>query len=239
MPGFCVQCGSPLAAGARFCEGCGAAVPGAAPAIPAQVSPSSTPARAAAVAPAPVSVRQGNSTAVKVILVVVAIFVFLSLLSAGSCFYIAYRVKKRAHQFATEMGGNAAPYTGSKEVCSKLTANEASAILAEPVQSAEPSGNACVYHFGANGGQTLGIDYTWQGGAMTLRIAHAAMKNAVTGGVDTFESVKGVGDEAYVMPMASGLLMRKGDVMVHIDARMSGISVEKLESMGKTIAGRL
>jgi hypothetical protein len=183
-------------------------------------------------------VKQGNSTAVKVILVVVAIFVFLSLLSAGSCFYIAYRVKKRAHQFATEMGGNAAPYTGSKEVCSKLTASEASAILAEPVQSAEPSGDACLYHFGANGGQTLGIDYTWQGAAITMQLTRTAMKNAVAG-MQTLETVQGIGDEAYVLPMGSGLLMRKGGVMVHIDARMSGISVEKLESMGKTIAGRL
>lgn len=238
MPGFCVQCGSPLAAGARFCEGCGAAVSGAAPARPTQATPTPTPTAAAAVAPATMPVKQGSNTAVKIILAVVAVFVFLSLLTAGSCFYIAYRVKKRAHQFATEMGGGAAPYTGSKEACGKLSASEASAILGEPVQSAEPSGNGCEYHFGANGGRTLAIEYTWEGAAITMGLTRAAMKNAVAG-MQTLETVNGIGDEAYVLPMGSGLLMRKGDVMVHIDNRVSGISVDKLESLGREIAGRL
>jgi len=169
-------------------------------------------------------------------MIVVAVFVFLSLLAAGSCFYIAYRVKKRAHEFTSQMGGNAAPYTGSTEPCSKLSASEAGAILGEPVKSAEPSGDACEYHLG--GGQTLAIDYTWQGAAITMGLTRTAMKNAVAG-MQTLETVKGIGDEAYVLPMGSGLLMRKGDVMVHIDNRVSGISVEKLESLGKTIAGRL
>jgi len=236
MPGFCVQCGSPLAAGARFCEGCGAAVQGAAPARPTTQVTSTAPSAAAAPAPAAVPVKQGSSTAVKVILIIVAVFVFLTLLSAGSCFYIAYRVKKRAHQFATEMGGNAAPYTGSTKPCSKLTASEASAILGEPVQSAEPSGDACEYHLGS--GRTLAVDYTWQGAAITMGLTRTAMKGAVAG-MQTLETVNGIGDEAYVLPMGSGLLMRKGDVLVHIDARVSGISVEKQESMARTIAGRL
>jgi hypothetical protein len=238
MPGFCVQCGSPLAAGARFCEGCGGAVSGTVPARPAQPAPTTAPTAAAAVAPSPVPAKQGSNTAVKVIMIVVAIFVFLSLMAAGSCFYIAYRVKKRAHQFATEIGGNAAPYTGSKEACGKLSAREVSAILGQPVQSAEPSGNGCEYHVGANGGQVLAIEYTWEGAAITMGLTRAAMKNAVAG-MQTLETVNGIGDEAYVLPMGSGLLMRKGDVMVHIDNRVSGISVDKMESMGRAIAGRL
>lgn len=237
MAGFCVQCGSPLAAGARFCEGCGAAVQGVAPA--AAPKPTVAPVSSVPAAPAPPQpARQGSSTAVKVILIVVAIFVFLCLLSAGSCFYIAYRVKKRAHEFTARMGGNVVLYTGSQEPCSKLTAGEASAILGEPVKSAEPSGNGCQYHFGADGSRILSTEYTWQGGAITLGLTRAAMKNAVAG-METFETVKGVGDEAYVMPGGSGLLMRKGDVLVHIDDRVSGISVDKLESLGKAIAGRL
>ena len=241
MAGFCVQCGAPLAAGARFCEGCGAAVPGGtAAARPTPAAPAPIPPAPSPMAPAqPQPVPQGSSTAVKVILIVLAVFVFLSLLAAGSCFYIAYRVKKRAHEFTSQMGGNAAPYTGSKEPCAKLTAGEAGAILGEPVQSAEPSGDrACEYHFGANGSRILNIEYTWEGGALTLGLTRTAMKNAVAG-MQTFETVKGIGDEAYLMPMGSGLLMRKGDVLVHIDSRVSGISIEKLESMGRTIAGRL
>ena len=39
---------------------------------------------------------QGSNTALKVILAVVGVFVFIGVLMAGSCFYIGYRVKKRA-----------------------------------------------------------------------------------------------------------------------------------------------
>jgi len=237
MAGFCVQCGSPLPVGARFCESCGGAVLGAA-AAPRPSSPSPA-ASAATPQPSPSQpVSQGSNTAVKVIMIVLAVFVFLSLLAAGSCFYVAYRIKKRAHEFSAKMGGNVAPYTGSQDPCAKLTASEAAAILGEPVQSAEASGQGCQYHFGADGSRILSIDYTWQGGAITLGLTRAAMKNAVAG-METFETVKGIGDEAYVMPGGSGLLMRRGDVLVHIDDRVSGISVEQMESLGKAIAGRL
>lgn len=237
MPGFCVQCGSPLAAGARFCEKCGSAAPGAAPVARPMQTPPAVGA-GAAVAPAAAPVTQGSNTAVKIIMIVLAVLVFLTLLVGGSCFYVAYRVRKRAHEFTAQMGGNVAPYRGSQEPCSKLSASEASAILNEAVKSAEPSGSGCQYHFGADGGRILSIDYTWEGGAMTLGITRAAMKNAVAG-METFQTVKGIGDEAYVMPMGSGLLMRKGDVLVHIDNRVSGISVDQLESLGKAVAGRL
>jgi hypothetical protein len=242
MAGFCVQCGTPLIAGAKFCEGCGAAASGTG-AAPSPAPPSPARVFAAPATPAPVAapVSQGSNTAVKIILIVVAVFVFLSLLAAGSCFYIAYRVKKRAHEFSRQMqlGTDATPYTGSKEPCAMLTASEASAILGEPVQSAEPSGDrACEYHYGANGGRILNIEYTWQGGAMTMGFTRTAMKGAVAG-MNTFQSAEGIGDEAYVLPMGSGLLMRKGDVLVHFDMRVNGVSVEAAEKMARTIAGRL
>jgi hypothetical protein len=150
MAGFCVQCGTPLVAGAKFCEGCGAPAPGTSPAppTPARVSAPTNPAPVAAPPPSPVA-QGGSNTAVKVILIVLAVFVFLSLLAAGSCFYIAYRVKKRAHEFSRQFGADATRYTGKKNPCAMLTAAEASAILGEPVQSADPRGDrACEYHYG-------------------------------------------------------------------------------------------
>ena len=245
MAGFCVQCGTPLVAGAKFCEGCGMATSGAS-AAPSPAPPSPAPVYAAPAPPPPVAatpppaVSQGGSnTAVKVILIVLAVFVFLSLLAAGSCFYIAYRVKKRAHEFSREMGASATPYTGSKKPCAMLTAAEASAILGEPVQSAEANGDmSCEYHFGAEGSRLLNIEYTWQGGGLAMGITRAAMKGAVAG-MNTFQSVAGIGDEAYVLPMGSGLLMRKGDVLVHFDMRVNGIAVNAAESMARTIADRL
>jgi zinc-ribbon domain len=241
MAGFCVQCGTPLVAGAKFCEGCGAAVAGSSVASPAP--PSSAPPRVspAPVAPAPVvaaprppAPQGGSNTAVKIILIVVAVLVFLSLLAAGSCFYVAYRVKKRVH----ELSGNAAPYTGSRNPCGKLTASEASAILGEPVTSAEPNADvSCEYHVGTDG-RILNIGYTWQGAGFAMKLTTGAMKTGVAG-MNTLTSVDGVGDEAYVLPMGSGLLMRKGDVMVHIDMRVANVSVDAAENMARTIAGRL
>ena len=241
MAGFCVQCGTPLVAGAKFCEGCGAAVAGAS-APPSPAPPSPAPVYAPPVAPTPVAAapapavsQGGSSTAVKVILIVLAVFVFLSLLAAGSCFYIAYRVKKRVHEFS----GNAAPYTGRRDPCGKLSAAEASAILGEPVASAEPNSDiSCEYHLGANGNRILNIQYTWEGGGLAMKLTSGAMKNAIAG-MNTLQPIEGIGDEALLMPMGSGLLMRKGDVLVHIDMRVANVSVDAAESMARTIAGRL
>jgi len=48
-----------------------------------------------------------------------------------------------------------------------------------------------------------------------------------------------VGDEAYVAPGGSGFMMRKGDVMVNIDLRATGISPDAAEKIAAKIADRL
>jgi hypothetical protein len=73
---------------------------------------------------------------------------------------------------------------------------------------------------------------------MAMGLTRTAMKGGVAG-LNTFQPAQNIGDEAYVLPMGSGLLMRKGDVMVHFDMRVNGISVDAAESMARTIAGRL
>ena len=72
---------------------------------------------------------------------------------------------------------------------------------------------------------------------MALGLSHAAMKQV--SGMETFTPVSGIGDEAYVGPMGSSFMMRKGDVMVNMDLRVSGISVDAAEQMARKIAGRL
>jgi zinc ribbon protein len=216
MAGFCVSCGAPLTEGVKFCSKCGAVVQ-AAPAAPVSAVPA---------APAPTTPASGGSnTAVKVIIGVLAVFVFLSLVLAGSCFYIGYRVRKRAHEFSQQMGGEVAPYKGKRQPCAMLTSEEAGRALGQPVASVEQIGTSnCEYHFGPGGNQRFAIDYTWDGGAMAFKLSHAAMKSVA--GMETFTPVQGIGDEAYIEPMGSGLLMRKGDVMVNLDLRVSGVSVE-------------
>lgn len=228
MAAFCVNCGAPLAEGVKFCNKCGAAVQ-AAPAAPVSVAPAAPPS-----APAP----GGSNTIVKVIIGVLAVLMFLGLVVAGSCFYIGIRFKKKAHELSREMGGEVAPYKGKREPCAMLNGEEVSQALGQPVVSVEQHGlTNCEYHFGPGGNQRFAIDYTWESGAMTFKLSHAAMKSV--SGMETFTPVQGIGDEAYIEPMGSGLLMRKGDVMVNLDLRVSGVSVDAAKTMAAKIADRL
>jgi hypothetical protein len=173
----------------------------------------------------------------KILIGVLAFFIFLILAAAGGCAYIAYRVKQRTHEFAESIHANARPYTGSRQPCAMLSTIEASDALGQPVASVEQRGTTvCEYTYGAGGGQHFDVDYTWEGGAMTMGIAHGAMKHVA--GMDTFTQVD-VGDEAYLAPGNSALMMRKGDVMVNIDLRATGIKAVAAEKMARTIASRL
>jgi len=223
MAAFCVSCGNPLADGAKFCTKCGATQP-AAPA-PAAAVPAVTPA------------GKGSSTAMKILIGVLVFFVFLILAMAGSCVYIGYRVRQKAHEFSRSVGGDARPYTGKRQPCAMLTTAEAAAALGQTVASVEQRGTTiCEYSYGSSG-QHFDVDYTWQGGGMTMGLTRGAMKHVA--GMDTFTTVEGVGDEAYMAPGNSALMMRKGDVMVNIDLRESGVSAEAAENMARKIAGRL
>ena len=238
MAGFCGNCGSPIAPGVRFCSKCGAAIPGAT----AEPSIAATPAPAPVVAPpAPISpppaASQGGSSALKIVLILVTVFVFLMMSVAGGCFYVAYRVKQKAHEFSQQMSSDATPYAGKRDPC-LLSSAEVGAILRQPVESRESRGtSACEYRYGRGANQRLDIEFTWKGGAMAMKFAHAAMQHI--SGMDTFTAVPGIGDEAYLSPGGSGFMMRKGDVMVNIDLRAAGISADAAEKIAAKIADRL
>jgi hypothetical protein len=231
MATFCASCGSPLADGTRFCEKCGAAVTGpplvgVPAAAPVAGRPGSAP-----------GAPQGSSTAVKIIIAILAVIMFLVLLAAGGCLYFAYRVKQRAHEITKNME-NVTPYAGRREPCAMLSASEASDALGQPVSSAEPAGTtSCRYSYGSDPTRQFRIAYNWQGGAMAMGITHGVMKS-LPGGA-SFTSLDGVGDEAYLGPGGSTLMMRKGDVMVNIDLRNGGIPTDAAKKMAKTIAEHL
>jgi zinc-ribbon domain len=224
MATFCVSCGNPLADGAKFCNKCGATQPGA------QAGTVMPPAAAA-----PPS--KGGNTAMKIIIGVVAFFMFLILVVAGGCAYVAYRVRQKTHEFTESMHTDAKPYTGRRQPCAMLSSSEASDALGQTVASVEQRGTwACEYNYGSNG-QHFDVEYTWQGGGITMGLAHGAMKHI--SGMETFTSLDGIGDEAYLAPGNSALMMRKGDVMVNIDLRESGVSPDAAKKMAGKIAGRL
>jgi hypothetical protein len=224
MATFCVSCGNPLADGARFCNKCGATQPGV---------------QAGAVIPpvpaAPAS--KGSNTAMKIIIGILVLFMFLILVVAGGCAYFAYRVRQKTHEFAQSMHTDAKPYTGRRQPCAMLSTSEASDALGQTVASVEQRGtSACEYSYG--NGQHFDVEYTWQGGGITMGIARGAMKHI--SGMETFTSVEGIGDEAYLAPGNSALMMRKGDVMVNIDLRSeSGVTADAAKKMASKIADRL
>ncbi len=224
MAGFCVSCGNPLADGARFCNKCGATQPGA---------QAGTVIPPAAAAPA----SKGSNTAVKIIIGVLAFFIFLMLVVAGGCAYFAYRVRQKTHEFTRSMHTDAKPYTGRRQPCAMLSTSEASAALGQTVASVEQRGTSvCEYSYGTNG-QHFDVEYTWENGGITMGIAHGAMKQI--SGMETFTPLEGIGDEAYLAPGNSALMMRKGDVMVNIDLRESGVNADAAKKMASKIADRL
>jgi len=223
MGAFCPNCGGKLDAGAKFCAQCGQTV-------------STRPAQAAAAAAPAVGAAPsaGGGGAIKIILIVAGVIGFCMLLGLGSCFYIGYRIKKRAHEFA----GNYAPYQGKRDACALVTKAEVSQAFKIPVESVSGGDSHCEFKFAGNDQREVAMSVTWENGAMVMKLAHAAMKQ-VGAGMDTFTPVSGLGDEAYVEPMGSGLMMRKGDVMVNIDLRMAGNDADAAKKIAADMAGRL
>jgi hypothetical protein len=174
----------------------------------------------------------------KILIGVLAFFMFLILVVAGSCVYIGYRVKQKAHEFSKSMGGNATPYTGKRQPCAMLSTSEAAEALGQAVASVEQRGTTvCAYTYGPGGSKNFDVDYTWEGGGIAMGLTHGAMKHVA--GMDTFTTLEDIGDEAYMAPGNSALLMRKGDVMVNIDLRETGISAEAAQKMARKIANHL
>ena len=224
MAVFCGSCGTSMTEGTKFCPACGATV--AAPAgigSPVSTAPASTPAP---------STPPSGGGALKIVLIVLGILAFLGMLLVGSCFYIGYKVKKAAGDFAS----HSKPYTGTKAPCSFVSASEAADALGVPVQDAAPQGTVgCVYTVGTEGNQLM-VQFAWQGGTGMMKLAHAAMK---MGGANTFTDVPDLGDEAFLAPGGSTLLMRKGDVLVTINLQSSGVSADGVKKLAAKIADRM
>ena len=223
MAAFCVSCGNPLADGAKFCNKCGATQPAA------QAGTVIPPAPAA-----PAS--KGSNTAMKIIIGILAFFMFLC------CWWrVAVPIS---------LTGSSKRPMSSRNRCTQRQAlhRQASALRHVDHQRGfgclGPDGGVrgAARHHGLRvlatvNGQHFDVEYTWEDGGITMGIAHGAMKHI--SGMDTFTTVEGIGDEAYLAPGNSALMMRKGDVMVNIDLRESGVSADAAKKMASKIADRL
>ncbi len=226
MAGFCGSCGASMADGVKFCPACGK---------PSGATPSSVTAGSPATSASLPPTASGGGGALKIILIVLGILALLGCLLLGSCFYFAYRVKKAAHEYA----GTSKPYTGKKAPCSFVSVPEAAEALGVAVQAAEAhSTYSCDYQIGTEGSRHMMVQFTWQGGTSIMKLTHGALAH-IGGGVDTFTEVPGLGDEAYIGPAGSSIMMRKGDVMVNIDLRTAGLNAEGGKKVAAMIAERL
>jgi hypothetical protein len=230
MGAFCVNCGGKLDPAARFCAQCGQTVAGAQGTSTGSAQSVAPPASVAA----PAAAAKGGGGAAKIIFAVLGIFTFFVLAAAGSCFYIGYRVRKRAQAFSQEL--KTTPYQGNRDPCRLATKAEVAAAFHTPVVSMENEGNTCTYDFG--GSRRMAVDVTWEGGTLAMKLSHGAMKS-IAAGMDTFTPVAGIGDEAYIEPMGSGLMFRKGDVMVNIDLRVANLNAEAGKQIAAIVARRL
>lgn len=111
MARFCTHCGSSVEGGKAFCSQCGAAqaaAPGATAGPPASPPPP-PPASKAATPPLPSPAspvsdpgsahpKKSGNLFLKVVIAILALLALFSVLVIGSCFYIGYRIKKKADQ---------------------------------------------------------------------------------------------------------------------------------------------
>ena len=243
MARFCTKCGTALGDDVRFCLQCGTPVVSPPAAAPGPVSPAPAAVQAAGTGPGVAPAKSGN-TALKIIVVILAFFALITLLGIGSCVYLSYRVRKRAREFSqtyrydmsqSATSGRAAR---ARDVCSLVTKEEVGEALGTTVSEASGGTTNCQYTLSTGNNQALGVQVTWQGGALAMKFAAAAFKG-VAGGVGGFQSVEGIGDEAYVGPMGSTLMFRKGDVMVNLDLRLAGNNVDAAKAIAQKIASRL
>jgi hypothetical protein len=146
-------------------------------------------------------------------------------------------VKQRAAALSSTYGLNAKPYSGNRDACRFLSKNDVSAAFGERVASVNDNGSTCEYVFAGDGSKRVAVQFTWEGGTMAMKLSHGALKGMT--GMDTFTAVPGVGDEAYIEPMGSGLMFRKGDVMVNIDLRVAGLNADAAKKIAGKIASQL
>jgi hypothetical protein len=179
--------------------------------------------------------KSGN-TALKIILGVVAFFLLVTLLGIGSCVYIGYRVSRKAREYTRN--ANLGPPARVRDACSLVTKEEVGDALGTTISEANGGTAGCRYTVSAGNNQALGIQVTWQGGALAMNIAGMALRG-VAGSVGSFQPVAGIGDEAYVGPLGSTMMFRKGDVMVNMDLRMAGNNVDAAKAIAQKILSRL
>jgi len=243
MAGFCTKCGSPVGDDVRFCIQCGSPVAPPSPAAQVSAPAAAAGAQAAGAAPGTAPAKSG-SAAVKIIVGLLAFFALVTLLGIGSCVYGLYRVKKKARELSqtyhldTTQSTSSGRAATARDVCSLVTKEEVGDALGTTISEASGGTSSCRYTSSAGNNQALDVRVTWQGGTLALKFSRMALKG-VAGGQEFFQPVAGIGDEAYIAPMGTTLMFRKGDALVNLQLHMVGNNVEATKAIARKIIARL
>lgn len=207
--------------GVKFCPACGKA-------SASEVVPAATAGPMFTTPPPP----PASGGAMKIVLIILGVLGLIFVLMIGSCFYIGYRVKKAAGDFAS----SSKPYTGKRAPCSFASAAEAADAVGVSVESATPRGSSiCDYALGTEGNH-LNVQFAWQGGTGIMKLTRTAMQ---FGGKQAVSELSGLGDEAFLVGGNQSIMMRKGDVLITLNLQASGLSVDSGKKMAAVIADKL
>ncbi len=128
--------------------------------------------------------------------------------------------------------------------CSVLFPNEVGEIVGAKMSMREVVDEVtCHYIFdepesGSGAERFVEIRVHWEDGQAVILAARGAAA-LISSEMKAFEKLPGIGDEAYMGPMDSLLLFRKGDVGVEIDLRMIPNGHETGVKLANLIASRI
>lgn len=151
---------------------------------------------------------------------------------------------------AAEAPGKAAPAikVSRENPCSVMFPTEVAEILGVPSKLREIVDEAtCHYHFEPAGADQakpskdehfIEVKIHWTDGRTAVAAARLAGR-LLGGGSSGFEKLPGIGEEAWMAPMAAWLAFSKGNVGVEIDMRMMPGEKEKAVRLARLIASRV
>lgn len=252
MSVFCTQCGLPVKENAAFCTGCGQRLNPPANA-PWQPGTQNTPTAASTGSSTPVTVR-GKLSLGRLALLAVLGMGALAAIASVALFRYVQGARARASSAILSGRSGAALFGGSqtmthrdsdprhagRDACTLVTKSEVGAAIGTPIVEAtndRGDRSKCIYRGAPGTYRIVEIEVNWTGGSEDVQTARVTGR--AFGGFGKVADVPGIGDDAVMMPMNSGLIVRKGDTAITVDMRMAPKDVNIAKAIAAKALSRL